>query len=193
MTARWGKIADLARAGGFSERYARKLREMGRLVIGQGGLIDIPASLRLIAACRDPGRGGKRDRYTATAPPAASPPPEEVPEPPQRPKQPPAVLQPCLMQERGCRAQADGQLVSCDGWGAADMVLTGFQLGWLAREAATGAPGQLVELLRTGDPDLSISEAMGGRLYTALLDVYSIYAEAAPADRAGAPIEDLDA
>jgi 5,10-methenyltetrahydromethanopterin hydrogenase len=93
------------------------------------------------------------------------------------------MIQPCLMRERGCRAQADGQVVSCEGWAAADMVMTGFQLGWLAREAAEGAPGQLAELLRNGDPDLSICDAMGGRLYAALLSVYADYERVAPTNQ----------
>jgi hypothetical protein len=91
------------------------------------------------------------------------------------------------MQERGCRAQADGQLANCEGWAAADLVLTGFTLGWLAHEAATGEPGQLAELLRNGDPDLDVSEAMGGRLYAALVSVFASYA-----DQTGADLTDTD-
>jgi hypothetical protein len=53
-----------------------------------------------------------------------------------------------------------------------DTVMTGFRIGWLARETVEGA-----------DPDLSICDAMGGRLYDALLAAHADYEREAPTNQ----------
>jgi hypothetical protein len=172
-TPKWGKIADLARALGVSERYARKLREGGRLVIGLGGLIDIPASMRLVHATRDPSRGGKTAQYRPLAPPAASPQGVAVEEAPAaRLEYVLPYSHPCLLSQRGCLAQAGENRVNCEGWEASDLVMLGFQLGWLARQAVDGDPDRIAAFLRDRDPNLELREELSPRLVEALHKVF---------------------
>lgn len=171
-SGRWGKVPDLARELRCSDRYVRKLRESGRLVINQHGWIDIPASVRLIRVTAARPGGGKVAKYAAHAPPVASRHERvDLEGPSASSGARTAQVQPCLLAGRGCGAQANGQPVSCSGWDAADLVMRGFQIGWLAREAANGAPGRIVAFARDLDANLDLYEELGPHLLAAIAEI----------------------
>jgi hypothetical protein len=53
-------LAEYARARGYSGSYVSRLKRKHRLVVDERGLVVVDSSDRLIAATRDPSRGGDR-------------------------------------------------------------------------------------------------------------------------------------
>jgi hypothetical protein len=84
-----------------------------------------------------------------------------------------------MLAPEGCRGLDPALDDNCRAWDAADVLLTGFKLGWLAN----GPPGALESFLRDGDPDLELSESLQGHLATAVLRVLGPPEDAAPEAR----------
>jgi hypothetical protein len=86
-----------------------------------------------------------------------------------------------MLAQEGCPGLDPALSDSCKGWDAADLVMTGFQLGWLA----AGSPEAMESFLRHRDPDLALYESLQGHLATVLIRVIG------PIDAPGAESREL--
>jgi hypothetical protein len=88
-----------------------------------------------------------------------------------------------MLPDAGCPGLDPALSDHCKAWDAADLLMTGFQLGWLAN----GPPEALESFLRDRDPNMELYERLEGHLATAVLRVLGPPEEAAPEARDLAP------
>ena len=78
-----GRQAEFAAFVGWDKSHVTRLKQLGQLVMLDGGLVDYAASLRKIADNADPGRDAQRQAAAQRSPAPPSPP--EAPEAPAAP------------------------------------------------------------------------------------------------------------